>query len=80
MARFKPRPAHTTAGRRLAETRPRSGADGRSLYVTGRTTQMNLKVRAEFKDHVYALARSEGVMMIEIIERAVEEYIERRGR
>lgn len=80
MARYKPRPAHSATGRRVAETRPLHHLDGRSARTTGRVAQLNLKVRHEFRDHVAALARAENLMMVEIIERAVTEYIERRGR
>lgn len=80
MARFKPRPAHSAAGRRVAETKPLHHRDGRALRSTGRTAQMNLKVRPEFRDHVTAIAAQDRIMMVELIERAVEEYIERRGR
>jgi hypothetical protein len=80
LARFKPRQAHTATGRRVAETRPVHHLDGRKSRATGRTAQLNLKVRHEFRDHVAALAQQERLMMVEIIEKAVMEYAERRGR
>lgn len=79
MAKFKPRAAHTAAGRRVGETRPVHSSDGRALRATGRTAQMNLKVRPEFRQHVMDLAARDGIMMVEYIERAVAAYAKRGG-
>lgn len=80
MARFKPRPAHSSAtGRRAAEARPVHHVDGRRARATGRNAQLNLKVRHEFRERVLAVSQHLNMMMVELIERAVEEYIERQG-
>ena len=80
ISRFTPRQAHSAAGRRVAETKPMHHRDGRKLRTTGRTAQMNLKVRPDFRDHIVAVAEADGIMMVELIEAAVEEYLERLGR
>ncbi|KLL04773.1 MAG: hypothetical protein MRERV_12c036 [Mycoplasmataceae bacterium RV_VA103A] len=49
--------------------------DGRSLKRTGRTKQWNLKTREAFYQLVYKLAEEENCLMIEILEKAVGEYI-----
>jgi len=74
MERFAPRASRTAAGRLAGEARMMHQADGRALRATGRTEQMNLKVRKEFREHVAAMARRDGIMMVEYIERAVEAY------
>ncbi|MHB0679196.1 hypothetical protein ACX4MV_11465 [Roseomonas mucosa] len=45
--------------------------DGRSLRATGRTTQLNLKVAAETKARLMALAEARGQMMAEVFEDAI---------
>lgn len=75
MARFKPRAARTAAGRLANETRMMHEADGRALRATGRTAQMNLKVRPEFRERISALARRNNILMVEFIERAVAAYV-----
>jgi hypothetical protein len=81
LAKFAKRPAASTlAGRRMRETRPLSPADRRRITQGGtppsppKRLQLNLKVRPEFHERVSALAISEGVAMITVIERAVEAY------
>jgi hypothetical protein len=81
LARFGKRPsAATLAGRRSRETRPLSPADRRRITQNGtqpsppKRLQLNLKVRPEFHERVSALALTEGVAMITVIERAVEAY------
>jgi len=39
-----------------------------------KSRQLNLKVTPEFHERVSALARNDGVAMVELIERAVEAY------
>lgn len=80
MEHFRRRATSTVRGRRLAETRPMHQVDGRKLRATGRTSQMNLKVRPDFKDRVSALALNANLLMIEYIERAVEEKAARDER
>jgi predicted HicB family RNase H-like nuclease len=81
LARFGKRPsAATVSGRRMRETRPLSPADRRRITQSGspppppKRLQLNLKVLPEFHERVSALALSEGVAMITVIERAVEAY------
>ena len=81
LARFAKRPtAATLAGRRCRETRPLSPADRRRITQCDtppslpKRLQLNLKVLPEFHERVSALALSEGVAMIAVIERAVEAY------
>ena len=81
LARFGKRPsAATLAGRRIRETRPLPPADRRRITQSDtpppppKRLQLNLKVLPEFYERVSALALSEGVAMITVIERAVETY------
>lgn len=80
MARFAPRTAQTGAGRLANETRAVAYPDRRATRSTGRTAQLNLKCRPAFREHVAALARKEGRMMIEIIEAALALYEQTRGK
>jgi hypothetical protein len=81
LARFGKRPsAASLAGRRIRETRPLAPADRRRITQSDtpppppKRLQLNLKVLPEFYERVSALALSEGVAMITVIERAVEAY------
>ena len=76
MARFGKRPAAASlAGRRERETRPLAAADRRHLVKPStKSRQLNLKVTPEFHERVGALARNDGVTMVELVERAVEAY------
>lgn len=66
-------------GRREKETRIVPYQDRRRLRKTGRTEQMNLKVRPEFKQRLIALAHNMDLLLIEYIEIAVEEKAKRDG-
>jgi hypothetical protein len=86
LARFGKRPSGATlAGRRIRETRPLAPADRRRITHNGaqpsppKRLQLNLKVLPEFYERVSALALSEGVAMITVIERAVEAYAQAKG-
>jgi len=86
LARFGKRPsASTLAGRRIRETRPLAPADRRRITQNGvqpsppKRLQLNLKVLPEFYERVSALALSEDVAMITVIERAVEAYARTKG-
>jgi hypothetical protein len=48
--------------------------DGRNLKRTGRTRQLNLKVRDDFYQLIYRLAEEEGCLITELVEKAVLEY------
>lgn len=67
----------TAQGRREKETRIVSYTDRRRLRKTGRTEQMNLKVRPEFKQRLIALAQNADMLLVEYIEMAVEEKAKR---
>ena len=45
--------------------------DGRTLQKTGRTEQLNVRVRAETKAEIQALANAHGWLIAEVIEKAV---------
>ena len=81
LSRFARRPAAASlAGRRARETRPLAHADRRR--ITQRATkcrQLNLKVYPEFQDLVSALAVNESCAMVDIVERAVEDYARSKG-
>jgi len=86
LAKFGKRPsAATLTSRRLRETRPLPAADRRRITQSDasqpppKRQQLNLKVLPEFYDRVSALALSEGVAMITVIERAVEAYARTKG-
>jgi|SRR6516225_6378694 hypothetical protein len=81
LERFAKRPsAGTLAGRRIRETRPLAPADRRRITQNDaappppKRLQLNLKVLPEFYERVSALALTEGVAMITVIERAMEAY------
>ena len=81
LAKFAKRDSATSlAGRRARETRPLAPADRRRIaHGSTKSRQLNLKVRPEFHERVSALARNEGVAMVELIERAVEAYARSKG-
>ena len=76
MERFGKRSsAASLVGRRERETRPLAVSDRHCLTKPStKSRQLNLKVTPEFHERVSALARNDGVPMVELIERAVEAY------
>jgi hypothetical protein len=58
--------------RKQQEKKIRSTVDGRTLRVTGRTTQFNFKCRDEIKRGVEAAAAQEGITKAEWLERVIE--------
>jgi hypothetical protein len=48
--------------------------DGRTLRATGRTQQLATRVTPEFHDKLKAIAERDGLMLVEVLERAVEAY------
>jgi hypothetical protein len=48
--------------------------DGRSLRATGRTEQLNLHVRPDFKKRVKLLAVQRDLLLVEILEQAFEAF------
>jgi hypothetical protein len=61
----------------LSHERPRR-IDGRSLKKTGRTVQLSTKVRPEFDEKLRHIAQRDGLMMVEVLERALEAYEDAR--
>ena len=72
MQHFAPRRSSTLAGRREAEKKPMAASDRIALKTTGRTVQMNLKVRAAWKAEVATYANATGRLNIEMLELAWE--------
>jgi Zn-finger domain-containing protein len=54
--------------------------DGRSLQRTGRTKQLNLKVRESFYKLVYQLAKEENCLITELVEKTVLEYQKKKNK
>ncbi len=48
--------------------------DGRSLRKTGRTVQFATKVSLEFDDKLRRIAQRDGLLLVEVLERALEAY------
>jgi hypothetical protein len=52
--------------------------DGRSLRRTGRTVQFATKVSVEFDDKLRRIAQRDRLLLVEVLERALEAYEEAR--
>jgi hypothetical protein len=50
--------------------------DGRSLRKTGRTVQFATKVSLEFDDKLRRIAQRDGLLLVEVLERALDAYEE----
>jgi hypothetical protein len=48
--------------------------DGRSARRTGRTVQFATRVSPEFDDRVREIAEEEGILLVEVLERALAAY------
>lgn len=72
-------PGQTLAGRRDREKKPLSRADRYKLQVTGRTKQLNLKVRPAMHAELMSTAQMKGKLPTEIVEEAWELYKATRG-
>lgn len=68
------REGQTLKGRRIEERKKLSASDRRALQVTGRTDQLNVRLRpmtgVEFKQH----ATGQGILVAELFERVWEHY------
>jgi hypothetical protein len=53
-------------------TPPESRVDRRTLRRTGRTVQFATRVSPEFYDRVRQIARYHGLLLVEVLERALE--------
>jgi hypothetical protein len=71
--------ASSLDGRRARETRPVAPSDRRRMTQgSTKSRQLNLKVTPEFHERVGALARIEGITMVDLVERAVEAFARAR--
>jgi hypothetical protein len=52
--------------------------DGRTLRKTGRTVQFATKVSLEFDNKLRRIAQRDGLLLVEVLERALEAYEEAR--
>jgi hypothetical protein len=48
--------------------------DGRSLRRSNRTVQFATRVTPEFDDRIRAIAERDGLLLVEVMERALEAY------
>ena len=69
----------SVAGRRLRETRPMGYAERRKLSpASQRTEPTYFKFAPAFKQRLIAIALSDGVAMVEVVERSVTLYESQR--
>lgn len=52
--------------------------DGRRLRRTGRTEQLATRVTREFKKRLYDVAERDGLLLVEVLEKALDAYEESR--
>jgi hypothetical protein len=62
----------------LAMGEGRRSRDGRSARRTGRTIQFATRVTPEFDEHFRAVAERDGLLHVELLERALSAYESRR--
>lgn len=55
-------------------TAPHSRIDGRSLRRSNRTLQFATRVTPEFDERIRAIAARDGLMLVELLERALDAY------
>ena len=60
-----------------ARTEGEGMRDGRSARRTGRTMQFATRVSVEFDDRLRAIAQRDGLMLVEVLERALDAYEKR---
>lgn len=65
-------PAHHAPAPAAAE--PAARIDGRSLRRSSRTLQFATRVTPEFDARIRAIATRDGLMLVEILERALDAY------
>ncbi|MGF6782472.1 hypothetical protein P3T21_007713 [Paraburkholderia sp. GAS334] len=63
-------PEHAPAAHTLLTKR----IDGRSARRSNRTVQFATRVTAEFDDRIRAIAARDGLLLVEVMERALEAY------
>lgn len=64
----------TVKSRAEAEKPPVLPTDGRRLRATGRTLQLNIKVKPTFRDELTALAEKRDIGLAEMLERVLTEW------
>ena len=65
--------------RKTKEKKIQSVVDGRSLRATGRTEQLNVNIRPELKLAITDHVKSEGVKIVDWVERVFEEALGMRA-
>ena len=63
------------AQRKTRERKVSSVVDGRSLRATGRTEQLNVNIRPELKAAIAEHVKSEGIKIVDWVERIFEEAL-----
>jgi hypothetical protein len=58
---------------------PETRIDGRTLRRSGRTVQFATRVSPEFDARVREIARRDGILIVEVLERALASLEEKRG-
>jgi hypothetical protein len=61
--------------RKAKEKKVQSAVDGRTLRAKGRTVQLNVNVRPEFKEGFTARAAAEGISAADLMERVLEAFL-----
>lgn len=54
--------------------------DGRTLRRSGRTVQFATRVSPEFDARIRALAQRDGLLLVEVLEKALKAYEQKMGR
>ena len=68
-------PAGEGARQSAAAEPPRAGRiDGRTLRRSGRTVQFATRVSPEFDERVRRIALRDGLLLVEVLERALDAY------
>ena len=62
----------------IAASLGRRPGDGRARRKTGRTIQLNTRVSPEFDARLRELADAEGLLIVEVLERALDAYDRKR--
>ena len=77
-AQTAPRRAKRAALAPIAIEQGRGHRDGRSLRRTGRTLQLATRVSPEFDARLRAIAEREGMLIVEVLEEALDAYESKR--
>jgi len=71
---LSPEPPQTQASDRAAPTGEHRRLDGRSMRRTNRTVQFATRVTPEFDRRVRDIAQREGLLIVEVLERALDAF------